>query len=262
MPRAPRPRAGTPRPDGDRPRTRARPRDAGPPRLAAVRRFAGPSRSTPPRSAGSRPFRTEELTIARCPSVRNSTTGTSRDRVEVGRAREVGAVPRRLVEPLEHDEGLPVVQPRADDREEPSFEEDPGRPRCGSERPVPVRWTWLSMNPGTIVVPGRSTRKSASGGRPCPPAGRGARRRGSTPPSVREGDDARGAVEGPHGAAMIEESCEPSAKARSSSRSASRRVLPSCSASPWRAAASSSAASARRTSPRPPHSTRSSTQRR
>src|SRR5918996_3826883 len=44
----------------------------------------------------------------------------------------------------------------------------PERSRPAMAIPVPDRWTWASTKPGTIVVPGSSTVRSAGGGAPIP----------------------------------------------------------------------------------------------
>ena len=162
------------------------------------------------------------FTTMRCPSARVTTTGRSEipsSSSPVG----TSGIPSGFVEAFDvHDRS---ARPVSDELEELAFEAAVRTSSFASERPVPVMCTWLSMNPGTIVVPGSSTRSAPGVARadaldvatvdedPLPQVRMG------------EGHDARGAVEGPHGAAMIEESRSSSARTCSSSRSARTRDL-------------------------------------
>ena len=94
--------------------------------------------------------------------------GGGGDRVEVGGGRELAGVPSGFVEPLDVHDGDLVGHAPADQGQELLLR--PGLPDVGvrERAAVAVRWTWLSMNPGTIVVPGRSIVSSASGGSPVP----------------------------------------------------------------------------------------------
>src|SRR4029453_14821981 len=105
---------------------------------------------------------------SRCPSTRGSPNGrslTPSSSASVGRVRSRqpdSSQPCRYTGPC-----LDVATDRATSSSPVAEVADPSSGAWWCP-PVPVRWTCVSTNPGRIVVPGRSTVRSASGTSPTP----------------------------------------------------------------------------------------------
>ena len=170
-----------------------------------------PHRARPPRG-GDRRRRSRGRRARRCAGSRAAGRVTSSSLPAIGRR---GLVPPGLVVALEVDAAR-----RLGVAADPSARRRPaGRPpteplrrrRCASDSPVAVRWTWVSMNPGTIVAPGQVDDPVGIRRSPGPdPLDVTCRRPAATPPvsGMALRPDAGGSVQGPHGARIIARSCD------------------------------------------------------
>jgi hypothetical protein len=126
------------------------------------------SSSTPSASARSIAASVDELTTEMWPSARVATTGED---VIASRSWAVGsswASHRDSSNPSTWTTAASSAARARISARSSSFEVASRTSAFARDRPVVVRWTWLSMKPGTIVVPGRSIVSSASGGSPMP----------------------------------------------------------------------------------------------
>ena len=94
-----------------------------------------------------------ELASARWPSARWIIRGGGQG-VERFHERMRRVAPAGFVEPQEHHGVLSIGGTLPGERQQPSADPAASTSRLDNASPVRVRWTCVSMNPGTIVVPG------------------------------------------------------------------------------------------------------------